>query len=124
MKKKKDIVYYAISIICFTFLAYLVAGGIIRKRSLDKNAEYTKAIVIDHFYTVRYTDYFSYKFFIDNKEYQGSGRHYPASDTLSVGDSIVVVYDRTNPDINKPERNYKKDNIKPSCRNFILTCNV
>jgi len=106
MKNKKKIIYYVTSIICFTFLTYLVVGGIIKKRSLDKNAEYTKAIVIDYFYTVRYTDYFSYKFRIDNKEYQGSGRHYPSSDTLSVGDTIIIVYDRENPDNNKPKREY------------------
>lgn len=107
MKNLKDIVLWLFSIICGIFLAYLLIGGIIKKRSLDKNLEYSKAIVIDHFYTIRYTDYFSYKFSVGEKEYQGSGRHYPASDTLVVGDTILVVYDRANPNNNKPWRDYK-----------------
>lgn len=106
MKNKNDIIYYIIFIILFTFLIYLVVGGIIKERSLNKNFEYSKAIVIDHFYTIRYTDYFSYKFSIDNKEYQGSGRHYPKSDSISIGDTIIVIYDRENPDNNKPIRDY------------------
>lgn len=106
MKNLKDTVLWLLSIVCGIFLAYLLIGGIIKKRLLDKNLEYSKAIVIDHFYTIRYTDYFSYKFSVGDNEYQGSGEHYPASDTFSVGDTIIVVYDRTNPDNNMPERDY------------------
>jgi hypothetical protein len=104
MKKLKDTVLWLLSIICGIFLAYLVIGGIIKKQSLDENLEYSKAVVVDHFYTVRYTDYFSYEFFVEEKKYQGRGKYYPASDTLSVGDTITVVYDKTNPDNNRPER--------------------
>ncbi len=104
MKKLKDTILWIFSIICGIFLAYLVIGGIIKKQSLDENLEYSKAVVVDHFYTVRYTNYFSYEFFVEEKKYQGSGKHYPASDTLSVGDTITVVYDKTNPDNNRPER--------------------
>ena len=104
MKKLKDTVLWLLSIICGIFLAYLVIGGIIKKQSLDENLEYSKAVVVDHFYTVRYTNYFSYEFFVEEKKYQGSGKHYPASDTLSVGDTITVVYDKTNPYNNRPER--------------------
>ena len=107
MKNLKDTILWLFSIICGIFLAYLLIGGIIKQRSLDKNLEYSKAIVIDHFYTVRYTDYFSYEFFVEEKKYQGSGKHYPASDTLPVGDTITVVYDKTNPDNNRPERDIR-----------------
>ena len=107
MKNLKDTILWLFSIICGIFLAYLLIGGIIKQRSLDKNLEYSKAIVIDHFYTVRYTDYFSYEFFVEEKKYQGSGKHYPASDTLSVGDTITVVYDKTNPVNNRPERDIR-----------------
>ena len=104
MKKLKDTILWILSIICGIFLAYLVIGGIIQKQSLDENLENSKAVVVDHFYTVRYTNFFSYDFFVEEKKYQGSGKHYPASDTLSVGDTITVVYDKTNPDNNRPER--------------------
>lgn len=102
MKKLKDSILWLICIICGIFLTYLLIGGIIKKQSLDKNFEYSKAIVIDHFYTIRYTDYFSYEFFVEDKKYQGSGNYYPKRDTLSVGDTITVVYDKTNPDNNRP----------------------
>ena len=69
MKNLKDTILWLFSIICGIFLAYLLIGGIIKQRSLDKNLEYSKAIVIDHFYTVRYTDYFSYEFFVEEKKY-------------------------------------------------------
>jgi len=102
MKNIKDNILWLFTIICWVFLAYLLIGGIIKKQSLDKNLEYSKAIVIDHFFTIRYTDYFSYEFFVGDKKYQGSGNYYPKSDALSVGDTIIVVYDKTNPDNNKP----------------------
>lgn len=106
MKNLKDPILWLLSILCGIFLAYLLIGGIIKKQSLDKNLEYSKAIVIDHFFTIRYTDYFSYEFFVEEKKYQGSGEHYPKSDALSVGDTITVVYDKTNPDNNRPEIEY------------------
>ena len=106
MKNLKDPILWLFSIICGIFLAYLLIGGIIKKRSLDENLGYSKAIVIDHFYTIRYTDYFSYEFFVEKKKYQGSGKHYPKSDALSVGDTTTVVYDKTNPDNNRPEIDY------------------
>ncbi|MDD3404758.1 MAG: hypothetical protein PHH23_00595 [Paludibacteraceae bacterium] len=107
MKNLKDTIYWLFSIMCGVFIAYLLIGGIIKKRSLDKNLEYSKAMVIDHFYTIRYTDYFSYEFFVEEKKYQGSGKHYPTSDALSVGDTITVVYDKTNPDNNRSARDYR-----------------
>lgn len=106
MKNLKYPILWLISITCGIFLAYLLIGGIIKKRSLDKNLKYSKAIVIDHFFTVRHTDYFSYEFFVEEKKYQGSGKHYPTGYALSVGDTITVVYDKTNPDNNRPERDY------------------
>ena len=106
MKNLKDSILWLFSIICWVFLAYLLIGGIIKKQSLYKNLECSKAIVIDHFYTIRYNDFFSYEFFVGDNKYQGSGNYYPKSDALSVGDTITVVYDKTNPDNNIPERDY------------------
>lgn len=109
MKNKKilNIVYYAISVICFSTLLLLIIGGIVKNRSLAKNAAFTKAIVLDHFYGIRYSDFFSYRFSIDNQDYQGSGRYYPETDTISAGDTIIVVYDRTNPNNNRAKRDFK-----------------
>ena len=106
MKKLKDSILWLFSIICGVFLAYLLIGGIIKKQSLDKNLEYSKAIVIDYFYTIRYTHFFSYEFFVGDNKYQGRGKYHPKSDTLSVGDTIIVVYDKTNPSNNRPKIEY------------------
>ena len=46
-----------------------------------------------------------YEFFVSGTKYQSSGQHYP-SDTLAVGDTIIVVYDKTNPKNNKAWRDY------------------
>lgn len=106
MRNLKDTILWLFNIICGIFLAYLLIGGYIKKQSLDKNLGYSKAIVIEHFYTIRYTDYFSYEFFVEEKKYHGSGKYDPKSDALSVGDTIIVVYKKTNPDNNRPEKDY------------------
>lgn len=107
MKKKNTCLDAVTIIICFSLILIFEIGGFIKKRSLVKNAECTKAIVIDHFYTIRYTDYFSYVFYDDNnKEYQGSGHYYPQIDKFTVGDTIVVIYNKKNPKNNMPKREF------------------
>jgi hypothetical protein len=107
MKNLKDTIYWIGTISCGIFLAYLLIGGAIKNRSLNNNLEYSKAIIIDHFFAIRYTDYFSYKFYVGESEYQGRGLYYPKSDTFSVGDTILIVYDRSNPENNRAYRDYR-----------------
>lgn len=104
MKRRKEIIYYFIFIICFIFLVVLTVGGLLKQRSFRNNISFTKGIIIDSLYTIRYSKYFKYVFIVDNQEYQGSGHLYPAIDTISVGDTIIVGYDRAKPDNNKPLR--------------------
>ena len=105
--KKKDISLYAITIIvCFSIVFIFEIGGYIKNQSLVKNAECTEAIVIDHFYTIRYTDYFSYVFYYNNREYQCSGHYYPQIEKFTVGDTIVVIYNKKNPKNNMPKREF------------------
>lgn len=75
-----------------------------KKKSLQSNMEYTKAKIVDHFYTIRYSHYFTYEFRIGDSLYQGSGRYYPDTDTLCVNDTILIIYDKSNPSNNKPLR--------------------
>ena len=58
MKKNKYYISYSFGIVAILFISYLVIGGFIKKQSLGRNIEYAKAIIIDHFYTIRYTDFF------------------------------------------------------------------
>lgn len=104
---KKDIILYSFSAVFFVFIIYILVGSFNKNRNLIKNIEYTNAVIIDRFFTVRYTDYFSYEFSVNNKLYNGTGWHYPDNDTLSVGDSILIIYDRSNPENNKTYRDYK-----------------
>jgi hypothetical protein len=104
---KKDIILWLFSAVLIIFIAYILIGGIHKKKSLDSNMEYYKA-VISGFSTgpgLRY--YLDYEFNLGSNLYQGSGKHYPKSDTLSVGDTIFIVYDKTNPNNNRPYRDYE-----------------
>ena len=105
-KKIYEAILWLLGIVCWIFVSYIIIGAILKKQSLDKNAIRTQAIVLDNFYSIRYTDFFSYRFFVGDKEYQGSGWYYPESDTLAVGDTIFIYYDSTNPDSSRPEREF------------------
>ena len=105
-KKIYETILWLGGIACWIFVFYLLIGAIHKKHSLDKNRVRSKAIV-DDFFSIRYTDFFGYHFWVDGKEYQGSGWYYPESDTLSVGDTVIIYYDSTNPN-NKLEREYTR----------------
>ena len=105
-KKIYETMLWLGGIACWIFVFYLLIGTIHNKHSLDKNRVRSKAIV-DDFFSIRYTDFFGYHFWVDGKEYQGSGWYYPESDTLSVGDTVIIYYDSTNPN-NKLEREYTR----------------
>lgn len=104
-KKYGTIFWIFFDIVGGIFILYLIIGATHKKYSLDKNRVRSKAIV-DDFFSIRYTDFFGYHFWVGDKEYQGSGWYYPESDTLSVGDTVIIYYDSTNPDNNKLEREY------------------
>ena len=82
----------------FLVLAY------IKQQSLEEHIEHTNAVVVKLYSSTRMSNYLDYKFFVGKKEYHGSGYWYPKSDTLSVGDSINIVYDTINPKNNEPWR--------------------
>lgn len=102
----KDIILGTFSVIGMSFVLFLLIAGYFKRRSLDKNLEFSKAVIIDDFKTIKNTQYLGYKFMIKDKEYHGSGRYYPDTDTFAVGDTIVIFYDRTNPDNNTTWRDY------------------
>ena len=106
--KKSDIFLGVFNVICILFLLGLLIGGFVKKWQLDKNAKYTNAIVIDHFYSIRQSDFFSYTFLVDTIHYNGSGRYYPKVDRFGVGDTIPIIYCSVNPRFNEPLREYKK----------------
>jgi len=107
MKEKlKDIISWLFIISLGATLAYLIIGGLMKRQSLNKNWEYAEAVVMDHFSRIRYTHYFSYKFSVGENEYQGEGRYFSENDTISAGDTITVIYDRTDPNNSATLRDY------------------
>lgn len=107
MKEKlANILTWSITIILASVIAYLVIRGLIRRQSLNKNWEYAEAVVMDHFFRIRYTHYFSYKFSVGENEYQGEGRYFSENDTISAGDTITVIYDITDPNNSATLRDY------------------
>lgn len=57
--KLKDIIAWSYIIGLGALLAYIIIGGLIRRQSLNKNWEYAEAVVMDHFFRIRYTHYFT-----------------------------------------------------------------
>ena len=49
--------------------------------------------IFDSFYQQKYDDYYTYKFHLGKNEYYGVGLYNPKSETISVGDTIIVFYD-------------------------------
>jgi len=95
-KSKKDTVIYLLCSIGIMSIFYI--GGGFKKRSLDKNIEYSQAVVT-RFYGFGGQQNFNYTFFANKKEYKGGSRYYYNS--VNVGDTIIVGYDTTNPKNNK-----------------------
>ena len=70
---------------------------------------YTKGVV-NELYKVRATPYFSYLYTIDEKTYKGNGKRYGEYESLQIGDTITVYYQKSNP--NNSEDYIRKNKLK------------
>lgn len=104
--KKQEIIPLSLAVVFIASIFCFMVYKLSKNKSLSDNLEYSCATIINFSSGPRMRYYLDYVFFIGEKKYQGSGRYNPASDTFSVGDTIIVVYDRKNPDNNKPKRDY------------------
>ena len=102
--QRKDIILYLFSVILFIFTAYILVGDFLKQSSLSKNRKDTKAVIIDFSSGPRGRFYLEYNYFVNGIKHQGSGRHYPRTDALLIGDTIVIVFDTTNPASSRPAR--------------------
>jgi hypothetical protein len=96
-------------VICCTFVilsSCLFIFDYRRTKSLKLNIEYADAVIYNLSIGMKANYYLYYKYVINDIKYQGNGRWYPKSDTLSIGDTILIVYDKSNPSFSKPERDY------------------
>ena len=101
MKVKKWFNVEIVTIRLISILLYL--GGLPKKISLSKNKEFARATITD-FSTIKTSHYLEYTFQLDTVKYKGSGHYYPRKDSFVIGDTIVIVYDKTNPKNNRPWR--------------------
>ena len=62
----------------------------------SKIAENTKGVV-NRLYKNRATPYYSYSYNVDQKTYEGRGKQYGEYESLHIGDTITVYYQRSNP---------------------------
>lgn len=109
MKKlsTQDKILWIITIVIILSTFFLFRSGFIKNQSLRENKECSQAIITDFSTGVRGRHYLEYKFFVDEKEYFGSGRYFPRTDMVYLGDTIPIVYDRTNPKNNKTLRSFE-----------------
>lgn len=110
--KKNLKLFIGFGISAFILITVIITLGLSKHSSLNDNLQYSKAIVVDHFYTIRFTDYFSYEFFVDSKKHRGSGQYYTKSELLSSGDTVLIVYDQTNPENNKTKRDFERSSVE------------
>jgi Na+/H+ antiporter NhaC len=109
--KKSEKVIIPIGIAFIVFVIYMLIIHLNKEQSLYDNAKKENAI-IDHFGRARFGYNFSYHFNIDGKEYKGNAIYFPNSDKLSIGDTIGIMYNITNPANNKSVRDFY--NHKPN----------
>lgn len=73
-------------------------------KSLKKNAEYTKAVIIGIKLGTQGSHYVDYEYFVNGKKFRSRVSYQPRKPTfymypIIVGDTCVIAYDRENPEI-------------------------
>ena len=106
MIRKHELPFLFIAALFIILCVFLLYTDIQKEKSLRANFEYTHAVILSFSSGPRGRYYLDYNYFVNGIKYQGSGKHYPKSDILSIGDTIVVVFDKTNPVNSRPERDF------------------
>ena len=106
-KKMQNIIVSFSIIVTVLFFFTVLIRQCSKDVSLDRNLKYEKAIVTKFGMTGKGLHYLIYEFVVNDKEYQGSGIHYPRTDTFSIGDTIEIFYDETDPENNTQLRSYR-----------------
>ena len=99
----KDKFCIGLNVILVPLILYITIVGYLSYSSLSKNKEFARA-VITNFSTIKNRNYLEYIFLLDTTVYEGEGRYFPRKDSFVIGDTIVIVYDKTNPKNNRPWR--------------------
>jgi hypothetical protein len=103
-KEEKPVILIGAAFVIFSI--YLMIFAYNRTKSLETNIEYTKAVIYNLSIGMRGNYYLYYDYFVDSIKYQGNGNWYPKSDTLSVSDTIEIVFDKTNHSFSRTVRDF------------------
>lgn len=103
MKKVKNFLGLMLGILCVGYVVYKIVGNSKANNIPAENAVYIKAVLYNERnylpnQKVGTKFSYSYEFFVNGKKYTGNSHDV----TLNVGDSTEVVYDKRNPNINRP----------------------
>ena len=100
IKKNNIDVYVSIAgvLLCIIIVSFIKKCN---DDALYKNSKTTTAVV-NKIYTIRYTEHFQYIFSVNGKLFNGDDLYYSKTDSISVGDSIVVIDNVLDPSQNKP----------------------
>lgn len=92
MKRKyqRSIAYFVIALLGISL------WHVWKSSKIAENPAYTKGVV-NRLYKIRATPYYSYSYNVDQKTYEGRGKQYGEYESLHIGDTITVYYQRSNP---------------------------
>lgn len=106
MKKGFYVILYLIALVFVLFCSIALVSNYLKQKALKNNVEYTKAVITNFYLGTGMRYYLEYTFVVGEDSFHGRGKHYPKSDSILFGDSIVVAYDKENPTNNKPYRDF------------------
>jgi hypothetical protein len=124
MNKKKTIdkiIGYSILAIGICCLSIFMIKGYTENHDILENKEYNQAKIID-IYRIRYSDYCKYSFHVKASIYYGTGKYYAGYG--NIGDSIKIVYNKTNPSNNKTEEGLKNYNTLKILSLFVILASL
>lgn len=103
MKKLKNTVCLLVGIIIISSFVYKVVRRIVTDHVLKQNVQQTKAVIIDERnymgnQPVKPEFSYSYQFVIKGQKFIGNAH----DNTLNIGDSVEVIFNKNNPIFNKP----------------------
>ncbi len=99
--KRTIITMVVLLIIVFGFIIFGLIYSSIRSNELEKNPEYSIAVIVDTYVGAKAIDYVRYKFWADGKVYIGNQQYMAHKQIVNIGDSCEVVYAWTNPNISR-----------------------
>ena len=103
MIKFKNYLWVLFAVGMIIYFVFLVSKRFLTDNISKNNIQYTKAIIInERNYSgnsrVKFDYTYSYSFKINGKVYKGDSH----DQTLKIGDTVEIEYDKENPTLNKP----------------------